>query len=226
MFGSFLLRPSEAPGDVPRPTPAPPPAAQVAERSSSSPRPRWSWVLSRHPPPPLTRPNGRPTAKGRWITETIAGMTVEEKVGQLFSTHVYGNTVDSYDASNVAEFGLRNAARDHREVPPRRGPLLRLDAQRGQPGAGRGPVQRHPAGVDVHRRRGAVADLHRPGGRPGRPGARAGHPDPGEHGPRRDPRRERAPATSRPSRAPSSRPWGSRRTSHPWPTSTSTRPTR
>ena len=46
------------------------------------------------------------TAKGRWITKTIAGMTVEEKVGQLFSTHVYGNTVDSYDASNVAEFGL------------------------------------------------------------------------------------------------------------------------
>ena len=33
-------------------------------------------------------------------------MTVEEKVGQLFSTHVYGNTVDSYDAANIAEFGL------------------------------------------------------------------------------------------------------------------------
>ena len=33
-------------------------------------------------------------------------MSVEEKVGQLFSTHVYGNTVDSYDANNVAEFGL------------------------------------------------------------------------------------------------------------------------
>ena len=45
-------------------------------------------------------------AKHGWITSTIARMTVEEKVGQLFSTHVYGNTVDSYDASNVAEFGL------------------------------------------------------------------------------------------------------------------------
>jgi len=44
--------------------------------------------------------------KPGWITSTIARMTVEEKVGQLFSTHVYGNTVDSYDAANVAEFGL------------------------------------------------------------------------------------------------------------------------
>jgi len=47
-----------------------------------------------------------PAGEGRWITQTIAGMTVEEKVGQLFSTHVYGTTVDSYDANNVAEFGL------------------------------------------------------------------------------------------------------------------------
>ena len=46
-----------------------------------------------------------PSKRG-WITSTIASMTVEEKVGQLFSTHVYGNTVDSYDAANVAEFGL------------------------------------------------------------------------------------------------------------------------
>ena len=45
-------------------------------------------------------------SKNGWITSTIARMTVEEKVGQLFSTHVYGNTVDSYDAANVAEFGL------------------------------------------------------------------------------------------------------------------------
>ena len=44
--------------------------------------------------------------KQGWITSTIASMTVEEKVGQLFSTHVYGNTVDSYDPANVAEFGL------------------------------------------------------------------------------------------------------------------------
>jgi beta-N-acetylhexosaminidase len=41
-----------------------------------------------------------------WINSTIAAMTVEEKVGQLFSTHVYGNTVDSNDPANVAEYGL------------------------------------------------------------------------------------------------------------------------
>ncbi len=51
------------------------------------------------PPPEADNKHG-------WITSTIAGMTVEEKVGQLFSTHVYGNTVDSYDAANVAEFGV------------------------------------------------------------------------------------------------------------------------
>jgi beta-N-acetylhexosaminidase len=45
-------------------------------------------------------------SKRGWITSTIASMTVEEKVGQLFSTHVYGNTVDSYDPANVTEFGL------------------------------------------------------------------------------------------------------------------------
>ena len=46
------------------------------------------------------------SAKRGWITSTIASMTIEEKVGQLFSTHVYGTTVDSYDPLNVAEFGL------------------------------------------------------------------------------------------------------------------------
>jgi beta-N-acetylhexosaminidase len=45
-------------------------------------------------------------AKQGWITRTINTMTVEEKVGQLFVTHVYGNTVDSSDPNNVAEFGL------------------------------------------------------------------------------------------------------------------------
>ena len=97
-----------------------------------------------------------------------------------------------------------NAARDHREVPPRRRPLLRLDAQRGQPEAGRGPVQRHPAGVDVHRREGAAADLHRPGGRPGRPGRSSRPPRPPVRWPSARPATCRAPATSRPSRAPSS----------------------
>lgn len=41
-----------------------------------------------------------------WVTSTIQRMSVEEKVGQLFSTHVYGTTVDSVDQNNVREFGL------------------------------------------------------------------------------------------------------------------------
>ena len=45
-------------------------------------------------------------SKRGWITSTIGSMTIEEKVGQLFSTHVYGNTVDSFDKANVDEFGL------------------------------------------------------------------------------------------------------------------------
>ncbi|HET6626539.1 MAG TPA: glycoside hydrolase family 3 N-terminal domain-containing protein [Nocardioidaceae bacterium] len=49
------------------------------------------------------RQDGR---KHGWITSTIQQMTIEEKVGQLFSTHVYGNTVDSQDPANVQEFGL------------------------------------------------------------------------------------------------------------------------
>ncbi|NNG34615.1 glycoside hydrolase family 3 protein [Nakamurella aerolata] len=45
-------------------------------------------------------------AKQRWIDGTIARMTLEEKVGQLFSTHVYGRTVDSVQPENIKEFGL------------------------------------------------------------------------------------------------------------------------
>ncbi|MGH3366615.1 MAG: glycoside hydrolase family 3 protein, partial [Nocardioidaceae bacterium] len=56
--------------------------------------------------PDRAQPVPPDASKYGWITSTIARMTVEEKVGQLFSTHVYGNTVDSYDAANVAEFGL------------------------------------------------------------------------------------------------------------------------
>ena len=61
--------------------------------------PAVAATSSYKPPPEAGNKQG-------WITSTIARMTVEEKVGQLFSTHVYGNTVDSYDAANVAEFGL------------------------------------------------------------------------------------------------------------------------
>ncbi|MGH3385101.1 MAG: glycoside hydrolase family 3 protein [Nocardioidaceae bacterium] len=45
-------------------------------------------------------------SKHGWITRTIQTMTDEEKVGQLFSSRVYGSTVDSFDQNNVNQFGL------------------------------------------------------------------------------------------------------------------------
>jgi beta-N-acetylhexosaminidase len=45
-------------------------------------------------------------SKHGWITSTIARMTLEEKVGQLFSSRVYGSTVDTEHPSNVEQFGL------------------------------------------------------------------------------------------------------------------------
>lgn len=46
------------------------------------------------------------TRKHGWITSTIARMTLEEKVGQLFSSRVYGSTVDTEHPANEQEFGL------------------------------------------------------------------------------------------------------------------------
>lgn len=41
-----------------------------------------------------------------WARRVLAGMTTEEKVGQLFSTHVYGDVVDAADPGNVEDFGV------------------------------------------------------------------------------------------------------------------------
>ena len=59
-------------------------------------------------PAPASGDPGRPPHAGEngWVTSTLRHMTIEEKVGQLFVTHVYGNTVDSTDQANVDEFGL------------------------------------------------------------------------------------------------------------------------
>ncbi len=56
--------------------------------------------------PAAARPVQTDETKHAWITKTIAQMTIREKVGQLFSTHVYGNTVDTAHPSNMAEFEL------------------------------------------------------------------------------------------------------------------------
>jgi len=54
-----------------------------------------------------SRPD-RSDLSGRiWAQHVLSGMTVQEKVGQLFSTHVYGNSVDTVDPNNVTEYGLQ-----------------------------------------------------------------------------------------------------------------------
>ena len=48
-----------------------------------------------------------------WVESALAAMTIEEKVGQLFVTRVYGTTADTTDADavtrNNAELGVANA---------------------------------------------------------------------------------------------------------------------
>lgn len=58
-----------------------------------------------------------PSADGRahgWITSKIARMSLEEKVGQLFTTYAYGETADTQEpsavAANQASYGVDNAA--------------------------------------------------------------------------------------------------------------------
>ena len=69
-----------------------------------------------------------------------------------------------------------------REVPRRRGHLLRLVEQRGQPRADRRPVQRAAAGGDLTAVRHPAADQHRPGARSRHPGRPAGNPAARQHG--------------------------------------------
>ncbi|MQA01387.1 MAG: glycoside hydrolase family 3 protein [Streptosporangiales bacterium] len=44
-----------------------------------------------------------------WIKSTIAGMTLKEKVGQLFSTRVYGQTADGPHQGNIDDYGVPTA---------------------------------------------------------------------------------------------------------------------
>ena len=53
-----------------------------------------------------------PEATDDWVESTLASMTLEEKVGQLFMTHVYGQTADTqvpaYVKANQALYGVDN----------------------------------------------------------------------------------------------------------------------
>ena len=134
-----------------------------------------------------------------WVETTLASMTLEEKVGQLFMTNVYGSTADTQDAGGRG--GQPGAVRRRqrraadRQVPARRHHLLRLDQQRAEPAPDRRALQRHPGRRAQPAGAGAVAGRHRPGGRHRRPDRAAGHPAAGQHGARRRPQQR---ATRRP----------------------------
>jgi beta-N-acetylhexosaminidase len=62
--------------------------------------------------PPHARAASAP-ADDDWVETTLAEMTLEEKVGQLFMTHVYGSTADTQAPADVAAnqelYGVDNA---------------------------------------------------------------------------------------------------------------------
>jgi beta-N-acetylhexosaminidase len=45
-----------------------------------------------------------------WIRQTIAGMTTEEKVGQLFVAPLYGTAANTPDDRNTAAYGVATPA--------------------------------------------------------------------------------------------------------------------
>src|SRR5688572_5053595 len=53
------------------------------------------------------------TSGEEWVETTLASMTLEEKVGQLFMTHAYGTSADTQDPADVAAnqelYGVDNA---------------------------------------------------------------------------------------------------------------------
>jgi len=50
--------------------------------------------------------SGLSTIPDGFLSATLHEMTLEEKVGQLFVTYVYGSAADTVDLRNRAEFGV------------------------------------------------------------------------------------------------------------------------
>lgn len=50
-------------------------------------------------------PGGNPNAINGWVNSTVARMTLEQKIGQLFVQEVYGSDAETPDQRNVANFG-------------------------------------------------------------------------------------------------------------------------
>ena len=51
-----------------------------------------------------------PDAVNGWVTSTMARMTLEEKVGQLFVQYAYGSSADTKDSRNVPLYGVETPA--------------------------------------------------------------------------------------------------------------------
>src|SRR6476620_11374338 len=51
-----------------------------------------------------------PAAENGWVTSTMARMTLEEKVGQLFIQNVYGSDATTPDARNIPLYGVATPA--------------------------------------------------------------------------------------------------------------------
>jgi beta-glucosidase-like glycosyl hydrolase/endonuclease/exonuclease/phosphatase family metal-dependent hydrolase len=57
----------------------------------------------------VDQPEGPAQAQG-WVDTTLRGMSLEEKVGQMFVNYVYGPTADTADARNTAKYGMATGA--------------------------------------------------------------------------------------------------------------------
>ena len=60
--------------------------------------------------PALGAPGATPTGETGWVASTLARMTLEEKVGQLFVQNVYGSDANTPDARNIPLYGVATPA--------------------------------------------------------------------------------------------------------------------
>ena len=165
-----------------------------------------------------------------WVETTLAEMTLEEKVGQLFMTNVYGSTADTQDPADVADnqklYGVDNAEQLIDRYQP--GGIIYFawtnSVQNPDQIAGLSNGIQDAALSQRHGR--AVAGRHRPGGRHRRPDRSAGHPAAGQHGARRRPQQPRRPDRRRHQRRRARGDGHQLELRARSPTSTSTRPTR
>ena len=71
-----------------------------------------AWVVGAVLLAALAVPSGAAPPPKNWVKQTIDGMTLEEKVGQMFMTYGYGQTVDDSDpamiVANRSQYGVDN----------------------------------------------------------------------------------------------------------------------